>query len=89
MMTGFKRSLDALFDADRASLLTKTVLKTVEEFSIDLSQLHNDSTTVTVYGEYKDDFSKHNGKTSISLLQGHNKDFRPDLKQLLFTLTVS
>src|SRR5665648_226054 len=83
------RSLDALFDADRASLLTKTVLKVIEEFSIDLSQLHNDSTTVTVYGEYKDDFSKHNNKTSICMLQGHNKDFRPDLKQLLFTLTVS
>lgn len=83
------RSLDALFDADRASLLTKTVLKTVEEFSIELSQLHNDSTTVTVYGEYRSQSSSHNGKTSIRMLQGHNKDFRPDLKQLLFTLTVS
>ena len=83
------RSLDALFDADRASLLTKTVLKVVEEFSIELSQLHNDSTTVTVYGEYRGEFSRHNGKTSIRMLKGHNKDFRPDLKQLLFTLTVS
>ncbi|MBM3710437.1 MAG: DUF4277 domain-containing protein, partial [Actinobacteria bacterium] len=57
------RSLDALFDADRASLLTKTVLKVVEEFSIELSQLHNDSTTVTVYGEYRGGSSRHNGKT--------------------------
>jgi transposase len=83
------RSLDALFDADRASLLTNIVLKVIEEFSIDLCQLHNDSTTVTVYGEYKSNNSTRNGKTSISLLQGHNKDYRPDLKQLLFTLTVS
>lgn len=83
------RSLDALFDADRASLLTNLVLKIVEEFSIELSQLHNDSTTVTVFGEYKSGNSSRNGKTSISLLRGHNKDYRQDLKQLLFTLTVS
>jgi len=83
------RSLDALFDADRASLLTNLVLKIVDEFKVELSQLHNDSTTVTVFGEYKNGSSKHNGKTSISLLRGHNKDYRQDLKQLLFTLTVS
>jgi len=83
------RSLDALFDADRASLLTNLVLKVVDEFSIELSQLHNDSTTVTVYGQYKIGRSKRGGKTSISLLRGHNKDYRQDLKQLLFTLTVS
>ena len=83
------RSLDVLFDADRASLLTNLVLKVIDEFSIELSQLHNDSTTVTVYGKYKQNRSMRNGKTSLALLRGHNKDFRPDLKQLLFTLTVS
>ena len=31
------RSLDALFDADRASLLTILVLKVIDEFSIELS----------------------------------------------------
>lgn len=31
------RSLDALFDADRASILTNLVLKVVDEFSIELS----------------------------------------------------
>jgi len=83
------RSLDALFDADRASLLTSLVLKVVDEFSIELSQMHNDSTTVTVYGQYKKERSKLGAKTSIGLLRGHNKDYRQDLKQLLFTLTVS
>lgn len=83
------RSLDVLFDADRASLLTKLVLNAVEEFNIELSQFHNDSTTVTVCGQYRRQCSSRNGKTSISILHGHNKDYRPDLKQLLFTLTVS
>ena len=83
------RSLDALFNADRASLMTRIVLKVVDEFSIDLGQLHNDSTTVTVSGEYKGKRSQRQGRTSVALVCGHNKDHRPDLKQLLFTLTVS
>ena len=32
------RSLDALFDADRASLLTNLVLKVIDEFDIELSK---------------------------------------------------
>ena len=83
------RSLDALFNADRASLMTRIVLKAVDEFAIDLSQLHNDSTTVTVHGEYKAKGSARNAKPPVTLTYGHNKDYRPDLKQLLFTLTVS
>lgn len=83
------RSLDALFDADRASLLTTIVLRAVEHFAVQVSQLHNDSTTVTVYGEYSAERSRRKGKSSMALRIGHNKDHRPDLKQLLFTLTVS
>jgi hypothetical protein len=40
------RSLARLFDADRATLLTRLVLDAVERFDIDLSQLHNDSTSI-------------------------------------------
>ena len=46
------RTLDRLFDADRASLITATVLGVVREFGIETSQLHNDSTTITVTGNY-------------------------------------
>ena len=56
------RSLDALFDADRASLMTRIVLKVVDEFDIDLQQCHNDSTTVTVHGQYASSRSKRQGK---------------------------
>ena len=66
------RSLDALFDADRASLMTRIVLRVVEEFAIDLRQLHNDSTTVTVYGEYRTERTRRKGKTSLALKCGHN-----------------
>ena len=42
------RMLDRLFDADRASLVTETVLGVVRDFDVEVSQLHNDSTTVTL-----------------------------------------
>lgn len=84
------RTLDRLFDADRATLITATVLGAVREFGIDTSQLHNDSTTVTVTGDYPDaDGRERGGKATPAVRHGHNKDHRPDLKQLLFILTIS
>src|SRR5665811_630866 len=84
------RTLDRLFDADRASLITKTVLAVIREFGIATTQLHNDSTTVTVTGTYPGaDGRERGGKPTPAIRQGHNKDFRPDLKQLLFILTIS
>lgn len=84
------RMLDRLFDADRASLITATVLGVVREFGIDTHQLHNDSTTVTVTGNYPDaDGRDRGGKPTPAIRHGHNKDHRPDLKQLLFILTIS
>ncbi|MEO7420809.1 MAG: DUF4277 domain-containing protein [Ornithinibacter sp.] len=37
------RALEALFDADRASLLTAVVLRAISEFHVDTDQLHNDT----------------------------------------------
>ena len=84
------RTLDRLFDADRASLITSTVLAVIREFGVETAQLHNDSTTVTVTGVYPDaDGRDRGGKPTPAIRHGHNKDFRPDLKQLLFILTIS
>ncbi len=47
------RALDPLFDADRAALPTELVLGAIREFAIDLGQLHNDSTTLTLRGQYR------------------------------------
>jgi len=84
------RTLDKLFDADRASLITATVLAVIADFDVATTQLHNDSTTVTVTGSYPDaDGRERGGKPTPAIRHGHNKDFRPDLKQLLFILTIS
>ena len=84
------RALDALFDADRASLLTAVMLAAISEFDIDTTQLHNDSTSISVHGAYRDgDGTPRRAKATPVITQGHSKDHRPDLKQLVWILTVS
>ncbi len=84
------RALDALFDSDRGSLLCELVLAAITEFSVDCSQLHNDSTSIVLHGDYAAaDGSARAGKPTPALVPGHSKDHRPDLKQLVLILTVS
>jgi len=84
------RALDQLFDADRASFMTAVAMKAISEFDIDLNQFHNDSTSITFSGEYAmANGRKIRGKRAVEINRGHNKDHRPDLKQLLWILTVT
>lgn len=80
----FARALDKLYHADRASLMTQIVIRAVKVFNIKLDQLHNDSTTVKAYGKIPG-----KTKTGMELKRGKSKDHRPDLKQLVYCLTVS
>jgi transposase len=84
------RCLDALFRADRSTLMTEVVVHAVEEFDLQLRELHNDSTTVTFTGQYAQaDGQPARGHPTHRITHGINKDFRPDLKQLLFILTTT
>jgi transposase len=85
------RSLDRLFDADIPSLTLAVVAYAVREFGVGLDELHNDSTTVTFHGDYEaaDRERTLRGRLRLAVTHGHNKDHRPDLKQLLYILTVS
>ncbi len=85
------RCLDRLFDADRISLVLAVVGHAIREFQVDLDQLHNDSTTISFFGQYKAarPGKRRRGKLTLGILFGHSKAHRPDLKQLLFILTVS
>ena len=84
------RALERLFDADRASLLTELILGVITEFDIDTAELHNDSTSITVSGVYRDaDGTPRGGKPTPMITFGHSKDHRPDLKQLVWILTVA
>jgi len=85
------RCLDRLFESDFASMVLAVVVHVIKEFKVSLEELHNDSTTITFFGRYAGagEQSVQNGKVLHAITWGHSKDHRPDLKQLLYNLTVS
>ena len=84
------RSLERLFDADRASLLTEIVVSAVKEFDLSMKRFHNDSTSVALSGMYRKATGKDmRMKKTVNLTFGHSKDHRSDLKQLVWILTVT
>jgi transposase len=78
------RALDRLFAADRATLQTRIVLAVIKGFDLKMDQIHNDTTSVTVSGAYDGQNPK-----AVQLKRGHNKERRPDLKQLVYSLCIT
>jgi len=78
------RALDRLFEADRASLMTSVVIQALRVFEVQTDQIHNDSTSIKFCGAYA-----HQKLTGVQLCRGFSKDHRPDLKQLVYCLSVS
>lgn len=85
------RALDRLFTANLPELTLAVVRHVVKEFDLSLEELHNDSTTVSFYGAYENASAeeKRGPRTRLAVTYGHSKARRPDLKQLLYTLTVN
>jgi hypothetical protein len=84
------RAADRLFLAEIPALVLAVVRHVVRQFQVGLDELHNDSTSVTVYGAYLTAAAekRYLGRPTLAITFGHNKDHRPDLKQLLYILTV-
>ena len=85
------RCLDRLFEATTPDLVMAVVRGVIQEFKLSLDELHNDSTSVTFYGTYAEALQEGrlHGRRTLAITWGHNKDHRPDLKQLLYILTVT
>jgi transposase len=78
------RSLDKLFYAPRQEILTEISLKAIETFELETHCIHNDSTTVTFTGAYRNQ-----SPGTVQMVPGYNKDHRPDLKQIVFGLNIT
>jgi len=85
------RCLVKLCQCDYASLTLAVATHVVKRFQVRLDELHNDSTTVTFHGAYDQEGveSRDPNASPLLITWGHNKDHRPDLKQLLYILTVA
>jgi transposase len=80
----YARALDKLYAVDRASLMTDLVLGVVEALALDMTQLHNDSTSIKTCGKMPGQT-----RSGMRFCRGHSKDHRPDLKQIVFSLSLS
>jgi len=78
--------LDALFAANLNTVFSAIALKALEVFAIPTPWLHQDTTTIALYGAYED-APKLPGAPRPAY--GHSKDGRNDLKQVLLSLGVS
>ena len=85
------RALNCLFRSEQGTFVLAVVRHTIREFKVMLHQLHNDSTTITFHGNYSDaaEEDTRGGRRTLAITWGHNKDHRPDLKQLIYILTLS
>src|SRR5271166_1540548 len=82
-------ALDHLRRADRATLLTALILHAVRAFSIQMSEFHQDTTTATFSGAYSGQPAADAANRPPRITFGYNKDHRPDLKQLVYSVTIS
>ena len=90
------RALDELYAADRASMTTALSVAAVSAYGISAGELHNDSTSLVLYGAYRhgagqgeDAGQAANPAGPPRPARGHSKDHRPDLKQLVWILTTT
>jgi transposase len=78
--------LDALFAANLNKVFSALALKALEVYAIPTPWLHQDTTTLALYGAYEDEpQTPHAPRPAY----GHSKDGRDDLKQVLLRLGVS
>ncbi|MCI0353714.1 MAG: IS1634 family transposase, partial [Acidobacteria bacterium] len=77
------RSLDALVSERGRSVFFRLALRVIKTFRLEVPRVHFDTTTVTFFGQYA------SSQAEPRISRGHNKDHRPDLKQLLFGLNVA
>lgn len=77
------RALDALSSERGRNIFFRLALRTIKQFNLDTRRIHHDTTTVTVTGRYA------GSRVAPQIIFGNNKDYRPDLKQLVFGLNVT
>jgi len=88
--------LDALFAANLNRVFGALALRALEVYAIPSPWLHQDTTTITLYGAYEGEVPRGNQRAQATTgpvpprpAYGHSKDGRDDLKQVLLSLGVS
>ena len=81
--------LDGLFAANLNCVFGAIALNALEVYAISTPWLHQDTTTITLYGAYEEEPHRGEGPVPPRPAYGHSKDGHDDLKQVLLSLGVS
>src|SRR5499433_4438574 len=81
--------LDTLFAAQLNRVFGAIALNALEVYAIATPSLHQDTTTITLYGAYEEEARPIEGLVPPRPAYGHSKDGHDDLKQVLLSLGVS
>lgn len=79
------RSLDALFEAGPTKIVSALGIRAVQEFALDTKTISYDTTSTSVWGEYKNCERDDPPKGPV-ITHGHSKDNQPQLKQFMTEL---
>ena len=77
------KALEDFYNGRHKEVFFRLALRAIKIFRLDCSQIHQDTTTVTFAGSYR------GWHVPEHLCRGHNKDHRPDLKQLVLGTSVT
>ena len=80
--------LDARFAANRNRVFGAIALNALAVYAIATPWLHQDTTTITLYGAYEEEAPPGAGPCPPRPAYGHSKDGHDDLKQVLLSLGV-
>src|SRR5499427_9675989 len=81
--------LEALFAAHLNRVFGAIALNALDVYAISTSWLHQDTTTITLYGAYEEEPHRGGGPVPPRPAYGHSKDGHDDLKQVLLSLGVN
>lgn len=77
------QALERFYQGRHKDVFFHLALRAIKVFDLQCSQIHQDTTSVSFCGKYS------GWAVSELLAHGHNKDHRPDLKQLVLGMSVS
>src|SRR5499426_3138876 len=81
--------LEALFAAHLNRVFGAIALNALDVYAISTPWLHQDTTTITLYGAYEEEPHRGEGPVPPRPAYGHSKDGHDDLKHVLLSLGVS
>jgi len=79
------RTLDLLHEVGTSVVFSAVALRAVRQFDLDTRRVHHDTTSLTLYGDYRLYQNEHHGHPFV-ITNGHSKNHRPDLKQIVHSL---